>query len=145
VPRAQQTVLKNQRLLAQTRECEKAAQVQRFLSCAVGASAVDAERSLMSAATAATGTFAVGDVVVVTSGDLKNLKGEVVEVDGTADRVFVLPKGLAGFSEKLDFKRGELQKFIAVGARVRVCSLFSCDKFGTSCRCTCSCHADPSL
>jgi hypothetical protein len=95
-------------------------QVQRFLASAVGAVAEDTERTLLAAAGASTGKFNVGDMVIVTSGDLKNLKGEVVELQGSGGRVVVLPKGLAGFSERLDFSPDELQKYVAVGARVKV-------------------------
>ena len=95
-------------------------QVQHFLAAAVGAPAGEAERSLMAAAATTAGTFAVGDVVVVTTGDLENMKGEVAEVEPKGDRVFVLPKDLPDFHDKLEFRRSELQKFIAVGARVRV-------------------------
>jgi hypothetical protein len=97
-------------------------QVQRFLASAVGAIAEDTERTLLAAAGASSGKFAVGDMVVVTSGDLKNLKGEVVELQGSGGRIVVLPKGLMGFSERIDFSPDELQKYVAVGARVKACS-----------------------
>ncbi len=95
-------------------------QVQHFLNSAVGASAAEAEAVLLDAATKTRGKFAVGDVVQVTKGDLKGMRGEVAEVDTVADSANVLPHGLEGFTEKLTFKIGELQKFVPVGARVKV-------------------------
>ena len=95
-------------------------QVQRYLAAAVGASAEDAERALMAAAATAPGKFAVGDAVVVTGGDLNNMKGTVVELEGAGGRVWVMPRELRGFTEKIDFAPEELQKFVAVGARVKV-------------------------
>jgi hypothetical protein len=94
-------------------------QVQHFLSSAVGAAAGATERSLLAAASAATGAFAVGDAVMVTTGDLKSMKGKVVDVEAGGETVYVLP-ALDYFSEKLPFPKGDLQKHVDIGTRVRV-------------------------
>ena len=94
--------------------------MQAFVRAAVGGSAADAERALLSAATSSTARhFAVGDTVMVAKGDLKSMRARVVEVDQARDRVHVMPL-LAGFSEKLDFAMDELQKHVETGCRVKV-------------------------
>jgi transcription antitermination factor NusG len=96
------------------------ADVQAFVRAAVGGSAAEAERALLSAATSSTARhFAVGDTVMVAKGDLKSMKARVVEVDQTKDRVHVMPI-LQGFNEKLDFAMDELQKHVETGSRVKV-------------------------
>lgn len=96
------------------------ADVQAFVRAAIGGSAAETERALLSAATSHKPRhFAVGDTVVVAKGDLKSMQAKVIEVDQTKDRVHVMPI-LDGFNEKLDFAMDELQKHVEAGSRVKV-------------------------
>ena len=94
--------------------------MQHFLASAVGAAAAETQTALLEAAAKARGKFTAGDLVLIRRGDLKGLQGEVTEVDEAADSVKVLPKNIEGLNEALEFKFGDLQKSVAVGARVRV-------------------------
>lgn len=95
--------------------------VQHFVDVGVGGDAGDAQRTLLDAASAGTARqFAVGDTVLVAKGDLKSMRGHVVEIDESRSRVVLQPIGLDGFTEKLDFDMADLQKQVMTGARVKV-------------------------
>lgn len=95
--------------------------VQHFVDVGVGGDAAQAQRTLLDAASAGTARqFAVGDTVQVAKGDLQSMRGHVVEIDESRSRVVVQPIGLEGFTEKLDFDMADLQKEVAMGARVKV-------------------------
>lgn len=91
-------------------------EVQRFMNAAIGGGS--GEEALLAAGTKKAASFSAGDKVVVTKGDLKNMKGTVVEVD---DQSTVWIKAdLVDFKEKIDFPAADLQKFISVGTHVKV-------------------------
>lgn len=95
--------------------------VQHFVDVGVGGNAAAAQRTLLEAASAGTARqFAVGDTVAVAKGELTSMRGRVVEIDESRSRVVLLPVGLEGFTEKLDFDMSDLQKEVAMGARVKV-------------------------
>eukprot|EP00892_Ulva_mutabilis_P001630 jgi/Ulvmu1/11468/UM077_0011.1 len=95
--------------------------VQHFVDVGVGGDAARAQRTLLEAASAGTARqFAVGDTVQVAKGELASMRGKVVEIDESRSRVVLLPVGLEGFTEKLDFDMADLQKEVAMGARVKI-------------------------
>lgn len=101
--------------------------VQHFVDVGVGGDAGDAQRTLLDAASAGTARqFAVGDTVLVAKGDLKSMRGQVVEIDESRSRVVLQPIGLEGFTDKLDFDMADLQKQVETGARVKVRRALRC-------------------
>lgn len=64
-------------------------------------------------------SFAPGDLVEVCEGELINLQGTIVGIDG--DSIRILPKHEA-LKDEIPFKANELRKFFAVGNHVKVLS-----------------------
>ena len=97
--------------------------VQRFMNAAVGGGGGVDDAVLLAAGSKKATVFSKGDKVVVTSGDLTNMQGSVVEV--TDSGVVWVKPDIVGFSDKLEFEASDLQKYIAIGTHVKVltCSI----------------------
>ena len=66
---------------------------------------------------AATHTFSTGDIVEVCEGELMNLQGRIMSIDG--DTVMMLPKH-NDLKEEIEFHVKELRKFFTLGDHVKV-------------------------
>jgi len=77
--------------------------------------------------------FAMNDVVVVTSGDLKDLKGRVVEVSGTgpSSTIRVRPLDIQMASNIVTLHPHQIVKYFDIGAHVRVMEGIFCGETGT--------------
>jgi len=64
-------------------------------------------------------TYLRGDLIKVIEGDLKNLKGEVLEVDKDADTITIQPHH-AQLTEKLKLSLSQVQKHFTTGDHVKV-------------------------
>ena len=64
-----------------------------------------------------THTFSTGDNVEVCEGELMNLQGKVVSVDG--NMIMVMPKH-EELTEALEFQASELRKYFTMGDHVKV-------------------------
>jgi transcription elongation factor SPT5 len=69
----------------------------------------------------ATGGLLVGDKVVVVEGDLVNMKGKVMSIDGTTLKIKPLDTSLdIGGTGEIEFLASQVRKHIAVGVHVKV-------------------------